>query len=484
MGSESAIYISPDDKFMTDMAYDGTNFLIVGHQILGDNEGPFPFALLVSPTGDMITMVSFDTSLPGEFPRVAFDGTNYLAAWTAHVTEDNSSILAQFVSTAGVLIGSPLTIIAAQGVHDIGDIAFAGTSYLVIWTDRRNENADIYGQLITQSGDLIGAEIPVCTAPYNQKDPAVATNGESYLVVWNDGRRLEQGHGEDIYGQMIAGTGSLSDPNFIISQNNYPSDNPIGIATDGTSYFVAWMEEVGGYESREWDIYGRLVTSSGTLAGNEVNIVEKAGGQYFPSLAFDGTNYLAVWTDMANDLNKNGYYDPGEGTGSDISGIFLDTSGNPVGSEFIISDVLNDQLGAGVCFRAEKYFVGWTDARAGTHGIYQGFSYGDIYGVMFHKTPTNVLDRESNPIAFSLYPNYPNPFNPCTTITYHVPVSGHVRIAVCNATGQKIATLVDGYVERGKHSVVWDGNPFPSGVYCYILETHGQIATRKMMLLK
>lgn len=489
MGSESAIYTSPDDKFMTDIAVDGTNFLVVGHQILVNGDDPFPFALLISTTGNLIKQISFDTLHPGSFPRVSFDGTNYLVVWSAHVSEEKSNIFAQFISTTGIPLGSPFSVSEASGFQETGDIASDGNSHLVIWTDRRNENADIYGQFISPTGDLIGSEIPVCTAPYNQKDPAVSTNGESYLVVWNDGQRMKRGYGEDIYGQIITVTGKLDGSSFVISQNDHPSDNPMSVATDGTLYCVAWMEEVGGHESGEWDIFGQLVTSSGTLVGNEIRLTEKTGGQYYPSLAFDGTYYLAVWTDMANDLNKNGYHDLGEGTGSDISGIFLDVSGIPVGEEFVISAAPKDQIGAGVCFGAERHFVGWTDTRAETHGVHQGIPHGDIYSVSFHKTTPTGLKSEPNPVPFSLYQNFPNPFNPATTITFSIPVRSEVRLAVYDLLGREVAVLAEGDYKSGVHSIVWKasdqlGDRVGSGVYLVRLSAGPFTSNIKVLLMK
>ncbi len=93
------------------------------------------------------------------------------------------------------------------------------------------------------------------------------------------------------------------------------------------------------------------------------------------------------------------------------------------------------------------------------------------------------------PKAFSLSQNYPNPFNPTTTIEYALPVASTVKIEVFNIAGQRVATLVDGSVEAGNHSAVWDGSDangssVASGIYFYRLRAGTYSETRKMIMLK
>jgi len=85
--------------------------------------------------------------------------------------------------------------------------------------------------------------------------------------------------------------------------------------------------------------------------------------------------------------------------------------------------------------------------------------------------------------------NYPNPFNPRTTITYGLPAPAHVRLTVYNILGQEVATLIDGPRSAGHHQEDWNGcdnrnQPVSSGVYLYRLETGQFSQTRKMMLVK
>ncbi len=93
------------------------------------------------------------------------------------------------------------------------------------------------------------------------------------------------------------------------------------------------------------------------------------------------------------------------------------------------------------------------------------------------------------PSDYHLSQNYPNPFNPGTEIRYICPLASHVTLEVFNIAGQKVATLVDGRVSPGRHSVWWNGEDdsgkqLASGIYFYRLEAGEFAATRKMILLK
>ena len=85
--------------------------------------------------------------------------------------------------------------------------------------------------------------------------------------------------------------------------------------------------------------------------------------------------------------------------------------------------------------------------------------------------------------------NYPNPFNPETTISYSIKESGPVRLQVFNIRGQLVRTLIDERVEKGEHRVQWhgddrEGKPVSSGVYLYRIQAGDVHDTRKMLLMK
>nr|MCS5652270.1 T9SS type A sorting domain-containing protein [Candidatus Neomarinimicrobiota bacterium] len=86
--------------------------------------------------------------------------------------------------------------------------------------------------------------------------------------------------------------------------------------------------------------------------------------------------------------------------------------------------------------------------------------------------------------TFSLKENYPNPFNPTTTIEYSIGIAGPTKLMVFDVLGREVVKLVDEYRPIGSHKVVWRASNMPSGIYFYRLETSTFTRTHKMILMK
>jgi uncharacterized repeat protein (TIGR01451 family) len=99
-------------------------------------------------------------------------------------------------------------------------------------------------------------------------------------------------------------------------------------------------------------------------------------------------------------------------------------------------------------------------------------------------TPTATEDEAGVPRAFALHGNFPNPFNPTTTIRFDVAQTSPVRLRVFNAMGQQVALLVDGIYAPGTHEASFDASALPSGVYVYRIEVGTFQPIRPMVLLK
>jgi len=99
------------------------------------------------------------------------------------------------------------------------------------------------------------------------------------------------------------------------------------------------------------------------------------------------------------------------------------------------------------------------------------------------------VDLENIPLAFSLENNYPNPFNPKTTLRFNIPGRTRVNLSIYDVSGRLVATLVDGLVNGGNHEVTWDGRdeggrPIASGIYFSSLRSDEISLKRKMLLMK
>ena len=93
------------------------------------------------------------------------------------------------------------------------------------------------------------------------------------------------------------------------------------------------------------------------------------------------------------------------------------------------------------------------------------------------------------PDEFTLHQNYPNPFNPVTQIRYDLPEKSNVTLLIYDILGREVATLLNGELEPGYHSVIWNGQnkmgqAVSAGLYLYIIQAGEFRQTKKMVLLK
>lgn len=111
------------------------------------------------------------------------------------------------------------------------------------------------------------------------------------------------------------------------------------------------------------------------------------------------------------------------------------------------------------------------------------------YFLKSHGYYRTMSAEELLPDTYELFANYPNPFNPSTTIKYSLPRAANVSLVIYNVLGQEVNTLVDGFVEPGIHEAIWNGDndhgsQVASGVYFYRLRVDDFDRSRKMILLK
>jgi len=119
------------------------------------------------------------------------------------------------------------------------------------------------------------------------------------------------------------------------------------------------------------------------------------------------------------------------------------------------------------------------------------FLYTDSQCEIFSQNITDILDRETNsPTGTYLYQNYPNPFNRSSEISFALPEASKVVLEVYNTTGQKVAVLINGAINQGYHSVIFDGSSLASGIYIYKAIFKGLSSgktfsdTKRMLLIK
>ena len=124
-------------------------------------------------------------------------------------------------------------------------------------------------------------------------------------------------------------------------------------------------------------------------------------------------------------------------------------------------------------------------------GTSPGSGHGGIFVLINQGTPaTAVASEATTPTAFALGANYPNPFNPATTIPLAVPAGAKtVDLTIYNVLGQPVRHVWTGPLPAGEHELTWDGRdaqgyPVAAGVYVYRLQVGEQTHARKMVKLE
>ncbi len=134
----------------------------------------------------------------------------------------------------------------------------------------------------------------------------------------------------------------------------------------------------------------------------------------------------------------------------------------------------NDFLG--IALDNQRLHVAWGDWRNSNWEIY--------FNTELFSTYTFVQESGTVPGAFGLEQNFPNPFNPSTTIVFRLPMQTRVRLIVSNILGKEVAALVNETLPAGIHSVRFDGINHPSGVYYCTLAADGFTQARMMVLIR
>ena len=123
-----------------------------------------------------------------------------------------------------------------------------------------------------------------------------------------------------------------------------------------------------------------------------------------------------------------------------------------------------------------------------------GFLSGDdpVFGLYAALEDGTVLMLESGSLSiesnlndiFTLYPNYPNPFNPLTNINYQVNETSNISINIYDINGKFVEELFNGYLNAGMHSIEWNASGVASGTYILQINNENYMSTQKLVLLK
>ena len=301
-------------------------------------------------------------------PWTAFDGTNYLVVWQDGRGSDAADIWGARVSAGGTILDSAgFPISAAANAQWSPSVAYLDSTYLVVWYDRRRDGSgDIYGARVTRSGVVLDPDgIRICGVQGAQEFPVVAAGDTCWFVAWQDSRTVW-----DIRGACVSRSGTVLTPAGVAitctpSQELYPT-----VAYNGTNFLVVWQSDQYG----PYTLWGARVTQAGQIldpggfyiAGDISQNVEPAAA----AVASTGGDFLVAWQNAR--------------TPKHVSAKRVSAAGVPIEPTIPLPEALVWQQNPSVSACGDVYLVSWEDQRNGTW---------DIYGARISARPAFCLTR-------------------------------------------------------------------------------------------
>jgi hypothetical protein len=339
---------------------------MVPDEALAQAEFPLAIDPLISAEFGMDQPLAGAAPCTRAAPLIAANDSGYLVVWThGKGTATAAAVYVARLSLAGELLdpfGILVSGVAAE--QTVCAVAAGPGAFLVVWSAPHGTSVsdwDIFGARIQADGTIIDTRpLTICgMAGTVQSSPAVAGNGDNYLVVWRDSRST------GIYGSVVSADGTVSPTNgFPICAAPNDQYTP-AVAALGTNYLVAWQDYRNGSLNYHSDIYAARVTGNGVLLDtNGIAVCTGTNSNYHPAVASNGTNFLVVWEG----------YDVG---GNDIlgarigpNGLVLDTNG------FVISHAANAQFNPAAAPIGGDFLVVWQDYRGSPTNDFEATIYG------------------------------------------------------------------------------------------------------------
>jgi len=249
---------------------------------------------------------------------------------------------------------------------------------------------------------------------------------------------------------------------------------------------IQWMEPesdrgIGQYEPQDLRLQ-KIDGSSNLLYGDNGHLVAENLINCWDAnlLRFESGALACVWSNYTS--LPYGYRD-----------VFIrhfDPQGEALGtSADVLCDAWLEQQNVHAAAIGNSALVAWSDGRAGILDSENFVSA--IYATRISSAWVQNSDPSVPPLDLPvLHQNFPNPFNPTTTISFSLPQSGSADLAIYNQKGQLVKSLhASQELPAGDHSAIWDGldekgNPVSSGIYLYRLSCCGKSVSRKMLLMK
>lgn len=463
-------------------------------------------------------------------PQLVSDGAGgAIIVWRDERGGNTADIFAQHIDANGNVQWQTngVPICTASGEQSTPTLVSDGTGGAIItWEDFRNVIADIYAQRIDASGAVqwTADGVVISSAQDQQRTPKIVSDAAGgAIIAWAD---LRNGAVPqfDIYAQRVDPSGVGMWPNNGVAISRASDDQSFSgiISDDAGGAIITWHDGRSGGNSNS-DIYAQRIDAQGNVqwSTNGVALNTSSGMQFNPILASDGA--VVTWTDLrkgaadsdvfAQRIDASGtlrwladgipvsdttgiqwipaitttssggviitWQDGRSGTKTDVYAVRIDTSGTVAGPSdgVAISTAAGDKFTPAIASNgAGDAFIAWSDSRNGSDS--------DIYAQSLPETVVSVEESSSPPAAFTLYENYPNPFNPTTGIQYSVGREQYVSLKVYDVLGKEVTILVNEVQTPGLYEVTFDAHGLAGGVYFYKLVAGSNVDVKKLLLIK
>jgi hypothetical protein len=326
--------------FNPGVGFNGTQYLVAWSQ---RNTNSVRGALVTTAgtvVGGPATVTSgIPIAATGENPQIASDGTNFLVAYAHQL---GGGIFATLVNNSGAVVAGPATVNAGTS-SDVA-VAWNGARYIMTWSDNRAAgNVDIWARAATAALSL-DPQFQVTSNLSNQTSSAIACHGSTCLVSWIDWRNLPSGIQYDVFAHELSGS-ALSGPELALTTGLPANLDTPGVASDGTNFAVSYTNGSGS----QGQMY---ILGVGGVAPFAAEALTKSGNnQEAPASAYDGTRWLVVWED-----NKNA-----GANANNISGALINADGTVFTGPFPISTLDGQNVAPSVAFNGTNYLVAWND---------------------------------------------------------------------------------------------------------------------------
>jgi hypothetical protein len=328
----------------------------------------------IDTSGNVLDPDGFPVSVSNnyqEFPALSYDNQNYFSVWS-EFRDGLWDIYGIRCDTMGNRIEANAFPIAQRDWTQYwGRIAYLDTINLVVW-HASPATWDVHGARVTRSGNVLDPlGLAIGAWQEDQAYPSVAAGDSTFFVVWDDSRNGD----EDIYGAMVNKAGQNLNPlGLPISTASYAQWYP-SVAFDGTNYCVIW-EDFRSMNANWGYIYGSRVDQGGTVLDE---FIVNGNVSAFPRIAFGENQFLAIWMDIRTYNNYDIY-----ASRIKPDGMVLDPDGFPICTNSA------DQAFPDVIYDGARYVVVWEDYRNGNADI-----YGAIVDTNGTVDSTFILTQES-----------------------------------------------------------------------------------------